>query len=78
MRGQFTDQQPVTIKMRLQSTKPAMIVLPFFVVAYAWMCEKHVNIAGPVVVLFFSGFCAMYVMRSNVHLGMFTLTYFQL
>ncbi|CAE6412691.1 unnamed protein product [Rhizoctonia solani] len=48
-------------EMRLQSTKPAMIFLPFFVVAYAWMCEKHVHVAGPVVVLFFSGFCAILV-----------------
>ncbi|CUA72501.1 MFS antiporter QDR3 [Candida albicans SC5314] [Rhizoctonia solani] len=53
-------------EMRLQSTKPAMIFLPFFVVAYAWMCEKHVSIAGPVVVLFFSGFCAIWIYSSTL------------
>ncbi|CAE6440012.1 unnamed protein product [Rhizoctonia solani] len=53
-------------EMRLQSTKPAMIFLPFFVVAYAWMCEKHVHIAGPVVVLFFSGFCAIWIYSSTL------------
>ncbi|CAE6461481.1 unnamed protein product [Rhizoctonia solani] len=53
-------------EMRLQSTKPAMVFLPFFVVAYAWMCDKHVNIAGPVVVLFFSGFCAIWIYSSTL------------
>ncbi|GAB1520834.1 hypothetical protein RhiTH_003922 [Rhizoctonia solani] len=53
-------------EMRLQSTKPALIFLPFFVIAYAWMCEKHVNIAGPVVVLFFSGFCAIWIYSSTL------------
>lgn len=53
-------------EMRLQSTKPALAVLPFFVVAYAWMCEKHVHIAGPVVVLFFSGFCAIWIYSSTL------------
>ncbi|KAJ1303446.1 hypothetical protein OPQ81_011636 [Rhizoctonia solani] len=52
-------------EMRLQSTKPAMI-LPLFVVAYAWMCEKHVNIAGPVVLLFLSGFCAIWIYSSTL------------
>ncbi|CAE6434345.1 unnamed protein product [Rhizoctonia solani] len=53
-------------EMRLQSTKPAMMFLPFFVIAYAWMCEKHVHIAGPVVVLFFSGFCAIWIYSSTL------------
>ncbi|KAF8713191.1 MFS general substrate transporter, partial [Rhizoctonia solani] len=53
-------------EMRLQSTRPALIFLPFFVIAYAWMCEKHVNIAGPVVVLFFSGFCAIWIYSSTL------------
>ncbi|CAE6415090.1 unnamed protein product [Rhizoctonia solani] len=53
-------------EMRLQSTKPALMFLPFFVLAYAWMCEKHVNIAGPVVVLFFSGFCAIWIYSSTL------------
>jgi Na+/melibiose symporter-like transporter len=33
-----------------------MILLPPAVVAFGWTCEKHTNIAGPVVTLFASGF----------------------
>ncbi|KAG9097921.1 hypothetical protein FRC06_007010 [Ceratobasidium sp. 370] len=53
-------------EMRLQSTKPAMALLPLLVLAYAWMCEKHVNVAGPVVVLFFSGFAAIWIYSSTL------------
>lgn len=53
-------------EMRLQSTKPAMVLLPLLVLAYAWMCEKHVNVAGPVVVLFFAGFAAIWIYSSTL------------
>ncbi|QRV92413.1 major facilitator superfamily transporter [Ceratobasidium sp. AG-Ba] len=53
-------------EMRLQSTKPAMVLLPLLVVGYAWMCEEHVHIAGPVVVLFFAGFGAIWIYSSTL------------
>lgn len=44
---------------RLESTKFMMFVLPPSLIAYAWMAEKHVNIAGISVALFVVGFSSM-------------------
>jgi hypothetical protein len=38
-----------------------MILLPPAVVAFAWTCQKHTNIAGPVITLFVSGFAVLSV-----------------
>jgi hypothetical protein len=48
------------IQMRLASTLPAMSFLPLSIIGYAWVCEKHVHVAAICVMLFMSGFSAMY------------------
>lgn len=47
--------------MRLESTKLAMWFLPLAVVAYAWVCEKHVHVSAICVMLFIAGFFSMFV-----------------
>jgi hypothetical protein len=45
--------------MRLTSSFAATgIMIPSFL-AYAWTCQYKVNIAGPVISLFFAGFSIM-------------------
>ncbi|GJJ15744.1 hypothetical protein Clacol_010022 [Clathrus columnatus] len=54
---------------RLESTKPMMFVLPPALIAYAWMAEKHVDIAGICVALFFVGLSSItlaYIVDANV------------
>ena len=46
-------------QMRLKSTKPAMIFLPLFVIAYAWLAQKRVHVASLCTTLFFIGFFLM-------------------
>lgn len=41
--------------MRIKSTYAAMVLLPPLLIAYAWLVEYTVNVAGPVVILFFLG-----------------------
>jgi uncharacterized membrane protein (DUF106 family) len=48
-------------EMRLESTKPAMILLPLSILAYAWLCQKEVHVAAVCIALFFEGFFSMYV-----------------
>ena len=45
--------------MRLESTKLAMPFLPAAMLAYAWMADKKVHVAGLVVTLFFLGLSSM-------------------
>lgn len=53
-------------EMRLQSTYAAMVLMiPSFLV-YAWTCEYKVNIAGPVIALFFAGFSIMVIYSSTL------------
>ncbi|CAG8628397.1 1310_t:CDS:2, partial [Acaulospora colombiana] len=55
-------------EMRLRSTIAVMIVLPPSVLAFAWTCQKHTHIAGPVVTLFVSGFTVLtlaYIVDAN-------------
>ncbi|CAG8752270.1 7383_t:CDS:2, partial [Acaulospora colombiana] len=55
-------------EMRLRSTIAVMVVLPPSVLAFAWTCQKHTHIAGPVVTLFISGFTVLtlaYVVDAN-------------
>lgn len=42
--------------MRLQSTKLVMLLIPPAVLAYGWMCQYKIHVAGPIVALFVSGF----------------------
>ncbi|KIJ54897.1 hypothetical protein M422DRAFT_153520 [Sphaerobolus stellatus SS14] len=51
---------------RLKSTKPMILVLPAFLVAYAWMAEKKVNVAGLCVALFFIGFSSIWIYSSTL------------
>ncbi|KAG1748955.1 vacuolar DHA amino acid exporter [Suillus paluster] len=53
-------------EMRLASTRPAMLFLPPAVIGYAWVCEKHVNVAGICIMLFLSGFFAIWVYASTL------------
>lgn len=39
-----------------------MALLPPAVLAFAWTCQKHAHVAGPVVALFISGFAVLYVL----------------
>jgi hypothetical protein len=45
--------------MRLESTKLAMPLLPISILAYAWMADKHVHVAGLAIALFFVGLSSM-------------------
>ncbi|KAF8483111.1 MFS general substrate transporter [Gautieria morchelliformis] len=51
---------------RLQSTKPMMLLLPPSLVAYAWMSEKKVHIAGLCVVLFLIGLSSIWIYSSTL------------
>jgi len=42
--------------MRLESTKPAMVLLPLSAVAYGWLAQKHVHVAALCTALTFTGF----------------------
>ena len=42
--------------MRLENTKLVMLLLPPSVLGYAWVCQKHVNIAAICVMLVLAGF----------------------
>jgi len=46
-------------EMRLESTKPAAVVLPLSCIAYAWLAQKHVHVSTLCISLFFSGFFSM-------------------
>ena len=41
--------------MRLQSTFPAMLVLPLSSIGYAWICQTHQPISAICVMLFMAG-----------------------
>jgi hypothetical protein len=47
--------------MRLESSKLAMLWLPPSVIGYAWVCEKHVNVAVICIMLVLIGFTSMSV-----------------
>ena len=47
--------------MRLESTTLAMWWFPPAVIGYAWVCQQHAHISAICVMLFLSGFFAMYV-----------------
>lgn len=57
-------------QMRLESTVVPILLLWPPVMAYGWVCERHVNVAAICVMLFFAGFFSMYVSsRTRTVLG---------
>ncbi|KAG1776354.1 major facilitator superfamily domain-containing protein [Suillus placidus] len=48
-------------EMRLESSKLAMLWLPLSVIGYAWVCEKHVNVAVICVMLVLIGFTSIWM-----------------
>ncbi|KAG2109883.1 vacuolar DHA amino acid exporter [Suillus discolor] len=53
-------------EMRLESSKLAMLWLPPSVVAYAWVCEKHVNVAVICIMLGLIGFTSIWMYSSTI------------
>ncbi|KAH9846411.1 MFS general substrate transporter [Lenzites betulinus] len=53
-------------EMRLQSTMVPMIFLPPSVIAYGWVCERHVNVAAICVMLFLAGFFSISIYSSTL------------
>lgn len=49
------------LQTRLESTAVPMLLLPLSVIAYGWVCERHVSVAAICVMLFLVGFFSMYV-----------------
>ncbi|KAI6041444.1 vacuolar DHA amino acid exporter [Pisolithus marmoratus] len=53
-------------EMRLESTKIAMWGLPPAVIAYAWVCQERVHIAGMCAMLFLTGFLSIWIYSSTL------------
>lgn len=53
-------------EMRLGSTVLFMLFLPPSVVAYGWICEKHVSVAAICVMLFLAGFFSICIYSSTL------------
>ncbi|KAF5362914.1 hypothetical protein D9758_007099 [Tetrapyrgos nigripes] len=48
-------------EMRLRSTIPGLVILPFCIVGYAWIIEKRLHIASVCTMLFLCGFFVIFV-----------------
>jgi len=53
-------------EMRLKSTTLAMFILPPSVLAYAWVCDQHVNVSAICVTLFLAGFSSIWIYSSTL------------
>ncbi|KAN0075301.1 Major facilitator superfamily domain containing protein [Tylopilus felleus] len=53
-------------EMRLQSTLPAMALLPLSALGYAWTCQTHQPIAAICVMLFIAGFSSLWIFTSTL------------
>ncbi|KAI0927466.1 hypothetical protein AcV5_007999 [Taiwanofungus camphoratus] len=53
-------------EMRLQSTMAAMLWFPPSIIAYGWICERHVNVAAICVMLFLAGFFQICIYSSTL------------
>lgn len=53
-------------EMRLHSAKPAMLWLPLFVIGYGWAAEKRLSVELNGVMLFFTGFFAIWIYASTL------------
>ncbi|KAL7279742.1 hypothetical protein ACG7TL_006149 [Trametes sanguinea] len=53
-------------EMRLESTLVPMFFLPPSVIAYGWVCQRHVNVAAICVMLFLSGFFSICIYSSTL------------
>ncbi|KDN52609.1 MFS general substrate transporter [Tilletiaria anomala UBC 951] len=56
MRKRCATGHPAPAEERLMAVRLLCILTPLMFVAYAWLVDKKVNVAGPVIVLFFLGF----------------------
>ncbi|KIJ54895.1 hypothetical protein M422DRAFT_221319 [Sphaerobolus stellatus SS14] len=64
--GRWSDRVLPENADRLKSAKIMMYLLPASLVAYAWMAEKKVNIAGICVSLFSIGFSSIWIYSSTL------------
>ncbi|EEB93563.1 hypothetical protein MPER_07757, partial [Moniliophthora perniciosa FA553] len=62
----FLHRLLVFLQMRLKSTIHGSILFPLFVLGFAWVCDRHVHIAGLVVMLFACGFVVIFVYTSTL------------
>ncbi|KAG2344357.1 MFS general substrate transporter [Suillus weaverae] len=53
-------------EMRLESSTLGMLWLPLAVIGYAWVCEKHVNVAVICVMLVLIGFSSIWMYTSTL------------
>ncbi|KAI0373855.1 MFS general substrate transporter [Pilatotrama ljubarskyi] len=53
-------------EMRLESTMVPMLFLPPSVIAYGWVCERHVSVAAICVMLFLAGFFSICIYSSTL------------
>ncbi|KAI0823183.1 MFS general substrate transporter [Trametes gibbosa] len=53
-------------EMRLESTVVPMLFLPPSVIAYGWVCERHVSVAAICVMLFLAGFFSICIYSSTL------------
>ncbi|KAF8558424.1 MFS general substrate transporter [Imleria badia] len=54
------------LEMRLQSTLPAMTLVPLSALGYAWTCQTHQPVAAICVMLFIAGFSSMWMYSSTL------------
>ncbi|ESK95602.1 vacuolar dha amino acid exporter [Moniliophthora roreri MCA 2997] len=74
--GRWSDYQLTKLKaandgkgypeMRLRSTVHGSILFPLLVLGFAWVCDRHVHVAGLVVMLFACGFVVIFVYTSTL------------
>ncbi|KAF9265332.1 MFS general substrate transporter [Marasmius fiardii PR-910] len=74
--GRWSDYQLAKLKtanggkrypeMRLRSTIHGSILFPVFTLGFAWVSDKHVHIAAPIVMLFMCGFAVTFVYTSTL------------
>ncbi|CDO69278.1 hypothetical protein BN946_scf185042.g180 [Trametes cinnabarina] len=53
-------------EMRLESTLVPMVFFPPSVIAYGWVCERHVNVGAICVMLFLAGFFSICIYSSTL------------
>ncbi|KAL0578561.1 hypothetical protein V5O48_003411 [Marasmius crinis-equi] len=53
-------------EMRLRSTIHGSVLFPLFALGFAWVSDRHVHIAGMIVMLFLCGFVVIFVYTSTL------------
>ncbi|KJA16284.1 hypothetical protein HYPSUDRAFT_147887 [Hypholoma sublateritium FD-334 SS-4] len=74
--GRWSDRQLAKLRvanggkgyaeMRLASTLPGMILLPPIIIAFGWVCQKHLPIAVICIFLFLGGFFCIWIYSSSL------------